>query len=122
MHGEPSDANTTRHKTRKCRDLRLRSPHRDRATYHCGIITVRVLSVDGGGYLGLATASFIGAVEDHFSTRFADRFDLFCGTSTGAIIALALASGKSGREVTMLYQALGPEVFPPPRFWARRFP
>lgn len=71
----------------------------------------RVLSIDGGGFLGLATATFIQHIERHFSVRFADTFDLFCGTSTGAIIVAALAIGKSGDEIAALYKDLGPKVF-----------
>jgi hypothetical protein len=74
---------------------------------------VRILSIDGGGYLGLATASFLNAIEHRNGARAADRFDLFCGTSTGAIIALALAKGMSAAEVVALYEELGPEVFRP---------
>jgi patatin-like phospholipase/acyl hydrolase len=73
---------------------------------------VRVLSVDGGGYLGLATAAFIRGIEHHFGLSFHEKFDLFCGTSTGAIIALALATGMSGAEVVELYKSFGPSVFP----------
>lgn len=72
----------------------------------------RVLSIDGGGYLGLATAAFIHGIENHEGIRFADKFDLFCGTSTGAIIALALANGRSGEDLVGLYKRLGPSVFP----------
>jgi integrative and conjugative element protein (TIGR02256 family) len=72
---------------------------------------VRILSIDGGGYLGLATASFLNAIEQRYDARAADRFDLFCGTSTGAIIALALAKGMSAAEVVALYEELGPQVF-----------
>lgn len=72
----------------------------------------RVLSIDGGGFLGLASAAFIRGIEEHERVRFADRFDLFCGTSTGAIIALALANGRSGDDLVSLYQTLGPRVFP----------
>ena len=72
---------------------------------------MRIISIDGGGYLGLATASFLQSVEARFETRCADRFDLFCGTSTGAIIALALASGKSAGEVVTLYEQLGRQLF-----------
>jgi len=53
----------------------------------------------------------LGSVERHFGTRAADRFDLFCGTSTGAIIALALAAGKTADEVLSLYETLGRQVF-----------
>lgn len=72
---------------------------------------MRILSLDGGGYLGLATIAFITEAERHFQTTCQEQFDMFCGTSTGAIIALALASGKSGREVAELYQAFGATVF-----------
>lgn len=71
----------------------------------------RVLSIDGGGYLGLATASFIRAIEKYYDLRFSEIFDLFCGTSTGGIIALALAGGASGQEIVDLYKTMGPTVF-----------
>lgn len=74
---------------------------------------MRIISVDGGGYLGLATASFLQAVEQRQRTTAAARFDLFCGTSTGAIIALALAAGKTATEVVALYESLGQSVFKP---------
>jgi patatin-like phospholipase/acyl hydrolase len=80
---------------------------------------MRVISVDGGGYLGLATASFLHAIEQRFGTRIHERFDLFCGTSTGAIIALALASGRTAEEVRTLYRKLGPVVFGQPSFSGR---
>jgi patatin-like phospholipase/acyl hydrolase len=72
---------------------------------------MRILSVDGGGYLGLATAAFIAETERHFGVMCHDRFDMFCGTSTGAIIALALASGMTGSEIVALYQSFGSQVF-----------
>jgi len=67
--------------------------------------------MDGGGYLGLATAAFIEETERHFDSMCHERFDMFCGTSTGAIIALALASGMSGKEIASLYQDFGGKVF-----------
>ncbi|HEY0995608.1 MAG TPA: CBASS cGAMP-activated phospholipase [Gemmatimonadaceae bacterium] len=82
---------------------------------------MRILSVDGGGYLGLAIASFLQAVEQRFGTTAAAPFDLFCGTSTGAIIALALAAEKTATEVVGLYEQLGPSVFTPPDPKASRF-
>jgi len=72
---------------------------------------MRVLSIDGGGYLGLATAAFIAESERHLGFFFKDRFELFCGTSTGAILALALANGKTGKELVDLYSKLGENVF-----------
>jgi len=82
---------------------------------------MRVISIDGGGYLGLATASFLQAVEQRFGAHAHDRFDLFCGTSTGAIIALALACGRTAEEVRVLYRKLGPVVFGQPSFSDRWF-
>ena len=73
---------------------------------------MRILSIDGGGYLGLSSAAFLAELERHFGKKCCEVFDFFCGTSTGAIIALALASGKSAREVVDLYQTLGKRVFP----------
>lgn len=81
---------------------------------------MQILSIDGGGYLGLATASFIEGVEHHFGCSLADRFQLFCGTSTGAIIALGLAAGKTGAELRQLYCDLGSRVLAPRRGWRAR--
>ncbi len=72
---------------------------------------MRILSLDGGGYLGLATAAFLKEAERHFRISCHERFDLFCGTSTGAIIALALASGMTAEAIEVLYKDFGPKVF-----------
>lgn len=72
---------------------------------------MKILSIDGGGYLGLATASFIAETERHFNKPYHEQFQLFCGTSTGSIIALALASGKTGKEIVELYKQFGQTVF-----------
>lgn len=82
---------------------------------------MRIISVDGGGYLGLATASFLQAVEQRYGTSAATSFDLFCGTSTGALIALALAAGKTSAEVVALCELLGPRVFKPKPAWKGTF-
>ena len=73
---------------------------------------MRILSIDGGGYLGLASAALLAEFERHFGASCHDRFDLFCGTSTGAIIALALAADMRAAEVVALYKRIGPVVFP----------
>jgi hypothetical protein len=72
---------------------------------------IKAICLDGGGYLGLATASFLAEVERHFKIRLSDICDLFAGTSTGGIIALALASGMSAAEIVELYRRLGRDVF-----------
>ena len=77
---------------------------------------MRILSLDGGGYLGLTTVAFLEGMGHHFDVRCHDCFDLFCGTSTGAIIALGLASGLSAKEIRLMYEDFGPKVF------SNRFP
>lgn len=73
---------------------------------------LRVLCIDGGGYLGLSAAAFLRCTEQHFQVTCHERFDVFVGTSTGGLIALSLASGKSGADVESLYRTLGHTVFP----------
>ena len=41
-----------------------------------------------------------------------EYFDLICGTSTGGIIALALAVGISAEEIKQFYLERGPRIFP----------
>lgn len=72
---------------------------------------MRIISIDGGGYLGLASACFLAELERHFGATCHDSFDMFCGTSTGAIIALALAHGLKATEICDLYRSFGPQVF-----------
>lgn len=80
---------------------------------------LRVLCLDGGGLLGLATASFLARTEQRLGARFADRFDVFCGTSTGGILALGLAHGMSAEALVRIYDEMGPKVFPRPSLLAR---
>lgn len=79
---------------------------------------MRILSIDGGGYLGLATAVFLRELERFYDTTCHSRFDLFCGTSTGSIIALGLASGMSAEDIVTFYRGMGEKVFP--RTWRQR--
>ena len=78
----------------------------------------RILSLDGGGTLGIIELAFLERIEallgEHFANpafRLCDEFDLIGGTSTGAIIAGCLALGKSVAEVTKLYLELAPYAF-----------
>ena len=79
----------------------------------------RILALDGGGVKGVLTLGMLAALEDELRRRaggdpefrLCDYYDLIGGTSTGAIIAAALALGLSSAELTALYRRLGPEVF-----------
>jgi patatin-like phospholipase/acyl hydrolase len=53
---------------------------------------LQILSLSGGGYLGLYTAAVLTAIEERIKARIATRFDLIAGTSVGGIIALGIAN------------------------------
>lgn len=72
----------------------------------------KILSIDGGGIKGLYSAAFLAELERGLDKRVADYFDLICGTSTGGLIALGLASGKPASELMDLYYAQGNTIFP----------
>jgi patatin-like phospholipase/acyl hydrolase len=80
---------------------------------------MRVLSLDGGGVRGYLSAKILANIEKYLNKEnneninIGQRFNLIAGTSTGGIIACALAIGKSAQEVFELYQTLIPEVFIP---------
>jgi patatin-like phospholipase/acyl hydrolase len=70
----------------------------------------RILALDGGGIRGVLTAALLERMEAH-TPGFIAGIDLVAGTSTGGILALALASGMSPSEARNLYERLGPSVF-----------
>jgi uncharacterized protein len=79
----------------------------------------RVLSLDGGGMRGIYTAQYLACLSDGFSKQGNRRrldvgkgFDLIVGTSTGAIVACALAAGVPLRDVITLYREHGKQIFP----------
>lgn len=79
-----------------------------------------VLSLDGGGIRGYLTARILVEIERYLDTQTRDpkplgkRFGLIVGTSTGGLIALALAIGKTAEEICEFYETAGPEIFSKP--------
>lgn len=70
----------------------------------------RILSMDGGGIRGLITAILLERLEQAHP-GFLAEVDLFAGTSTGGLLALGLAAGKSPTEARQLYEVYGGHVF-----------
>src|SRR5436190_20005181 len=82
----------------------------------------RVLALDGGGIRGLYTAVLLrdlckllcreaGKNGDNDLGR---KFHLVSGTSTGGILACALAAGISADRIVELYERNGPLIFKDP--------
>lgn len=72
----------------------------------------RILCIDGGGILGTFPAAFLAGLEQHLGGRsIGSYFDLIAGTSTGGIIAIALAMGLRASEILELYEKNGPMIF-----------
>ncbi|XP_063363554.1 85/88 kDa calcium-independent phospholipase A2 [Cydia amplana] len=63
----------------------------------------RLLCLDGGGIRGLVLVQILINLEATIGRPIIHCFDWVAGTSTGGILALALASGKDLRECQRLY-------------------
>jgi predicted acylesterase/phospholipase RssA len=76
-------------------------------------VGVKVLAIDGGGIRGLIPALVLAEIEQRTGRRMADMVDLIAGTSTGGIIACALAkpSPMPATEIARLYEEEGPAIF-----------
>jgi uncharacterized protein len=72
---------------------------------------LRVLSLAGGGFLGLYTAVVLEELEARSAGPLARRFDLIAGTSIGAVLALALAFEVPMSRLVRLFKNQGPAVF-----------
>lgn len=71
----------------------------------------RILTIDGGGIRGIIPLCALVALESQTGALAREHFSFVAGTSTGAIIAAAVASGMPARETLDLYCGLGPKVF-----------
>lgn len=83
-------------------------------------MSFNILSLSGGGYLGLYTISVLDALERKIGTSIASRFDLITGTSIGGILALGLANEVSAKEIKLAFEKKGEAIFsnhPKPNGW-----
>jgi patatin-like phospholipase/acyl hydrolase len=78
----------------------------------------RILALDGGGIRGVFTLEILLRVETLLREStgddklvLADHFDLFAGTSTGAIIATCLCWGMAVKDILDLYVTFGKTMF-----------
>ena len=77
----------------------------------------KILSIDGGGIRGVFPAMFLTKLEAKLKNegrtkwQIYQNFDLICGTSTGGIIAIALALGIPASEIYDLYINNAKDIF-----------
>jgi len=77
----------------------------------------RILSLSGGGYLGLYAAVVLAHLEERIGEPLGRRFDLIAGTSVGGLLALALAYEVPMAQIVKLFVEKGEDIFS-----ARRLP
>lgn len=76
-----------------------------------------ILSIDGGGIRGLIPAKVLAELEREINNispgeKLYQQFDLICGTSTGAILAIAIALGISAEDLVKFYKENAQMIFP----------
>lgn len=76
-----------------------------------------ILSIDGGGIRGLLPAKVLAELEQelqraHPGKKLYEHFDLICGTSTGAILAIAIALGIPANNLVKFYKDHAQMIFP----------
>ena len=71
----------------------------------------RILSLAGGGYLGLYTACVLAHLEERAGEPLGRRFDLIAGTSVGGILAVALAFEIPMAKIKDLFLEHGTAIF-----------
>ena len=76
----------------------------------------KILSIDGGGIKGVYAASLLYELESKNHIKISDYFDIIAGTSTGGIIAAALAVGISADKILNLYMENADKIFPRGRY------
>lgn len=81
--------------------------------------TYPILSLDGGGIRGVLTARLLDRILQK-RPLLMEKTRLFTGTSTGSILAIALAKGLQPAEIVDLYRLHGKEVFAA-SFWHKVF-
>lgn len=71
----------------------------------------KVLSLTGGGFFGLYTATVLAELEAKAGRPLNQIFDCISGTSIGGIIAMMLGSDIPAKEIVEIIQREGPVIF-----------
>jgi patatin-like phospholipase/acyl hydrolase len=71
----------------------------------------RILSVDGGGIRGIVPCACLVELERQTGKLTRDLFDFVAGTSTGALLAAAVAVGIPASDILTIYTERSKEIF-----------
>lgn len=82
-----------------------------------------ILAIDGGGLRGAFPAKILECITKRLGIDPSSRFDLVSGTSTGSIIAAAVATHRDPTEIVELYRQHSRFIVSQPKrsFWPSRF-
>jgi uncharacterized protein len=73
----------------------------------------RILSLNGGGVRGIFQASYLAKLETLLGKPIHNYFDLIAGTSTGAIVGLAIALKIDTQRIADFYRQHASDIFRP---------
>jgi patatin-like phospholipase/acyl hydrolase len=75
-------------------------------------VKYRILSFDGGGLRGLLSLELLKRISEKTKdVEWYQAGQLFAGTSTGGLIAMALADGQKLEKIKEFYTDAGPQIF-----------
>src|ERR1039458_9192408 len=76
-----------------------------------------LLSIDGGGVRGIVPALALARLEEITGRPARETFSFVAGTSTGALLAAAVAAGLPATQMVALYRDRTREIFSPRSPW-----
>jgi hypothetical protein len=79
-----------------------------------------ILCIDGGGMRGILSIQLLKCLEKITGMPAYNLFDMVAGTSTGAIIAALISTGKIAEQIEEYYDNMAADVFSP-LFMGNRF-
>jgi len=66
----------------------------------------QILSLSGGGFRGLYTATLLEKLEKEADKPLSEVFDLIAGTSIGGILAIGLAAGVKASKLREAFEKM----------------
>ncbi|CAG0933205.1 cGAMP-activated phospholipase [Planctomycetaceae bacterium] len=71
----------------------------------------RILALSGGGVRGVFQAVYLAKLRERLGSPLRDHFDLIAGTSTGALIGLAISLDVAPERIVDFYKTEAPAIF-----------